>query len=241
MMCLKIVLVIAFMLQLSKFKELQLTHQRVKSAYDEKEKQVKQYFLDKKLTYKDFDLFIRAFKREAQLEIWIKPQGANKYSLLHVYDICSSSGLPGPKRAEGDYQVPEGVYNINHFNPVSNFYLSLGLDYPNASDKILSDKKRPGGEIYIHGNCVTVGCIPLTDDKIKEVYVMALEARNNGQKLIPVHVFPVRLNSKQLEVISAEYPAHKKFWENLKVVYDDFEGNHQLQSVKVNTTGAYYF
>ena len=54
------------------------------------------------------------------------------------------SGTTGPKRAEGDYQVPEGFYYINEFNPNSKYHLSLGLNYPNASDKILSDSIDPG-------------------------------------------------------------------------------------------------
>ena len=71
------------------------------------------------------------------------------------------SGTMGPKRLQGDYQVPEGFYYINEFNPNSNYHLHLGLNYPNASDKILSDSLRPGGDIYIHGSCVSIGCIPL--------------------------------------------------------------------------------
>ena len=102
------------------------------------------------------------------MEVWIKEASKDYYVLLNTYDFCTTSGTLGPKRKEGDLQIPEGIYTINHFNPQSNFYLSLGINYPNASDKILSDPVHPGGDIYLHGNCVTIGCIPLTDDKIKE-------------------------------------------------------------------------
>lgn len=110
-----------------------------------------------------------------------------------TYPFCASSGILGPKRKEGDRQIPEGIYYINHFNPVSNFHLSLGINYPNPSDKILSDPAQPGESFYIHGNCVTIGCIPISDDKIKELYILAVEAYNNGQVKIPVHIFPDRL------------------------------------------------
>ena len=49
--------------------------------------------------------------------------------------------------------------------PTASYYLSLGINYPNVSDKILSDSLRPGSAIYIHGSCVTVGCIPDNDDQ----------------------------------------------------------------------------
>jgi murein L,D-transpeptidase YafK len=173
------------MLQALSFKDIQLGHSRVKTAYEQKQEIVHNYFKRKNLDFDNFQLYIRAFKNEKILEVWIKEKKADQFTLLHTYEFCKSSGSLGPKRRQGDLQIPEGVYHVNHFNPESNFYLSLGLNYPNASDKILSDKQHPGSSIYIHGNCVTIGCIPLTDDKIKEVYIMAVEARNDGQEKIP--------------------------------------------------------
>ena len=89
---------------------------------------------------------------------------------------------------QGDYQVPEGFYYINEFNPNSNYHLSLGLNYPNASDRILSDSLSPGGDIYIHGSCVSVGCIPVTDEQIEEIYIIASYAKASGQDYIPTHL-----------------------------------------------------
>ena len=109
-------------------------------------------------------VYIRSFKYDAQLEVWVKNEAKEKYKLFKTYKVCMQSGTMGPKRLQGDYQVPEGFYYINEFNPHSNYHLSLGLNYPNASDRILSDSFRPGGNIYIHGSCVSVGCIPVTDD-----------------------------------------------------------------------------
>src|SRR5688572_26712768 len=240
----KVSLIMLVIFQAATFKSEQLKQSRVKTAYDEKEDAVKEYFKTKNLTYSGFHLFLRAFKKEEKLEVWIKEKNKDTYSLLHVYDFCTSSGTLGPKRTEGDSQIPEGVYHINHFNPQSNFYLSLGLSYPNASDKILSHKTRPGGSIYIHGNCVTIGCIPITDEKIKELYVLAVEARNYGQEKIPVHVFPARLDEGVVDQLVSEYSADEKvknFWNNLLPVYQDFESTKKLKPVKVNSLGAYYF
>lgn len=231
------------MVQELSFKEKQLQHQRVKGAYEEKEKIIQQYFTAKGLPYKGFSLFIRAFKSEGTVEVWIKPSGGSAYTLLKSYPFCATSGELGPKRKEGDMQIPEGVYSLNHFNPQSNFHLSLGVSYPNASDKILSDKKSPGSAIYIHGNCVTIGCIPITDDKIKELYILAVEARNNGQKNIPLHIFPAKLSDSGIRTLETNYSGspHVEFWRNLKLVFDDFEKTKTLKNVKVNSRGEYYF
>ncbi len=237
----KFFFLLLIMLQGVSFKSTQLNQSRVKVAYEQKEKVVQHYFKSKNLDYVGFQLFIRAFKKEMELEIWIKEKDHDSFSLLHVYEFCSSSGTLGPKRREGDLQIPEGVYHINHFNPQSNFYLSLGLNYPNASDKILSDKKHPGGSIYIHGNCVTIGCIPITDDKIKELYVLAVEARNNGQEKIPVHIFPARLTDEGLIALKTISPVNDAFWGNLKGIYTDFEQTKKLKPIRVNDRGEYFF
>ena len=228
----------------SAFKQTQLKHARVKTAYNEKELVVKGYFKEKGLHYTGFNLFIRAFKQEAQLEVWIREKDTRQYKLLHAYAICTSSGTLGPKRKEGDYQVPEGIYEINHFNPQSNFHLSLGISYPNASDKILSRATRLGGDIYIHGNCVTIGCMPLTDDKIKELYVLAVEAKDGGQASIPVHIFPRKLTDSAIAELSQEFASSKTniaFWNNLQLIYQDFETNHILKPVVINKKGEYHF
>lgn len=224
------------------FKQSQLEYGRVNAAYLEKEDVVKDLFIKRKVRYGGFQLFLRSFKKEQLVEVWIKEASKDYYVLLHTYDFCTTSGTLGPKRREGDMQIPEGIYTINHFNPQSNFYLSLGIDYPNASDKLLSDPVHPGGEIYLHGNCVTIGCIPLTDDKIKEIYVLAVEARSNGQEKIPVHIFPARLSPGEFTLLQKEYPPSTvNFWENLKMVYDDFESTKKLKRVRVKANGEYTF
>jgi murein L,D-transpeptidase YafK len=235
-------LLLIMIAQQPSFRETQKQHARVKAAYEEKEVLVKSWFGEKKIPYTTYNLFLRAFKKEKKLEVWVQGKVNEAWQLLHTYDFCTSSGFLGPKRREGDLQIPEGVYQINHFNPQSNFHLSLGIDYPNASDRILSDKKHPGGEIYIHGNCVTIGCIPITDDKIKELYVLAVEARHHGQTSIPVHIFPSRLSADQMTTLASEYADHTElvtFWKNLQPIYLDFESTRQLKKVTVGKDGQY--
>ena len=214
------------------FKDQQLRFDRVKSAYGEKEIAVQELLASQNVGT-DYELFLRAFKKERDLEVWVKQKGSSGYQLLTTYPFCTSSGTLGPKRKEGDLQIPEGVYTINHFNPFSTFHLSLGINYPNASDRILGDKRSPGGAIYIHGNCVSIGCIPITDEKIKELYILAVESKDSGHSNIPVHIFPGRLDSMDEPLTP--------FWENLKTIYDDFEKTKKLRPISVDKAGAYNF
>ncbi len=207
------------------FKNDQLKHSKVKEAYAEKLAFLEKLLKSKQIDISKLEIYIRAFKQEGLLEVWAKNKTDQKFQFLMSYDICRSSGNIGPKRKEGDMQVPEGYYFINHFNPESSYYLSLGINYPNSSDKIFADKNHPGGSIYIHGQCVTIGCLPITDDKIKELYVLALEARNNGQTSIPVAIFPMKMtaeNMVQLKSISHSTDIWN-LWMDLQMGYENFE------------------
>lgn len=224
------------------FKSEQMKQSRVKEAYTEKWPELKKELKEKKLDTAGFSIFIRAFKQEEKLELWIKPKTGNTYTLFKTYSICASSGDLGPKRRQGDGQVPEGFYDISAFNPWSNFHLSLKVNYPNASDRILG-KGNLGGDIMIHGSCVTIGCIPLRDEKIKEVYVLAVEAKNNGHS-IPVHIFPCRMNDENFSALKKKHEKNTtllRFWENIKTGYDAFEKNKTIPHISVDKNGIYIF
>ena len=241
------------------FKSQQLKYERVRTAYDEKSEAVFALLKSKNIQSDKLRLFIRVFKKDELLEIWAKNSSYSTFQLLKSYPIASSSGNLGPKRKQGDMQTPEGFYYIDRFNPISNFYLSLGVNYPNESDKILGEKGSLGGDIFIHGSTVTVGCMPMTDDKIKEIYLLTVEARNAGQVQIPVHIFPTKLTDsnfsslksyakspdfidywtavKNGQTIDAE--RFVNFWRNLKDGYDYFEENKKLPIISVKSSGAY--
>ena len=207
------------------------------------EDSLKKQFEKQNLTWPPQAMYLRSFKFDRQLEIWVKSNSKEGYKLFKTYKVCQQSGSMGPKRVEGDYQVPEGFYYINEFNPNSNYHLSLGLNYPNASDRILSDANRPGSAIYIHGNCVSTGCIPITDAPIEELYFIASNVRNQGQEFIPVHVFPVRYNVKKsmdfLENSMKDNAYLQHFNTNIKEVFDYFESKKELPIILVNRKGDY--
>jgi len=223
------------------FKKQQLQYPNVKTAYKEKWSLVKSKLTKAGIDTSHFEIFIRIFKKDAQLEVWGRSKSSEKFKLIDTYAICRSSGDLGPKRMEGDLQVPEGFYHVNVFQPNSEFYLALEVSYPNESDRIKGNKKSPGGDIMIHGNCVTIGCMPLTDEIIKEVYIMAIEAHNNGEQNIPVHIFPTRMNAEGMAWLKSNYTDADKlaFWENIENGYSYFENKKLLPTVTVNKKGDY--
>lgn len=188
-------------------------------------------------------MFIRSFKYDGQLEVWVKNDLKEKYKLFKTYKVCLQSGAMGPKRIQGDFQVPEGFYYITEFNPNSNYHLALGLNYPNPSDKILSDPVRPGNGIYIHGSCVSIGCIPVTDEDIEEIYVIASAAKASGEDFIPVHIFPVQYNKKSSWDYFENYTINnaplKDFDLRLKEAYDKFEATKQVPIILIDSKGEY--
>lgn len=188
-------------------------------------------------------VYIRSFKYDGQLEVWVKNTEKEKFKLFRTYKVCLQSGAMGPKRMQGDYQVPEGFYYINEFNPNSAYHMALGLNYPNASDKILSDPERPGNGIYIHGSCVSVGCIPVNNNDIEEIYVIASAAKASGEDFIPVHIFPVRYNNRSSLAFLDNYlqnnPSLKKFTMQLKSAYEKFEATKEAPVILIDPKGNY--
>jgi murein L,D-transpeptidase YafK len=226
------------------FLDEQLKFKRVRNAYDEKIAGIEAMLKEKNLSASDFKIVIVAYKDEEVLEIYAGKKNSAKLELLKTYEICASSGELGPKRMQGDGQVPEGFYHINNFNPASNYHLSLGISYPNASDKIKTSAKDPGGSIYIHGSCVTIGCLPMTDDKIKEIYILAALAKNNGQNQIPVYIFPFRMDEKNFAEYSMKYASDidlLKFWSNIKEGYDKFMVEKSVLNYTIDKKGNYCF
>jgi murein L,D-transpeptidase YafK len=173
-------------------------------------------------------VFIRIFKEESLLEVWIR-SGA-EYQHLKDYAICAYSGDLGPKLKEGDRQSPEGFYKVkkHQLNPNSKFHLSFNLGYPNKYDRA---HKRTGSFLMVHGNCVSDGCYAMTDDKIEEIYALVEGALQKGQKYVQVHAYPFHMT----EVNMAQHSESEwyDFWVNLKEGYDYFEAEKLPPLVRV--------
>lgn len=225
------------------FWQVQKSSIRVSNAFINKEYKLQKEFADKGLQWPAKYVYLRSFKYDMEMEVWVKNTASEKYRLFKTYKVCMQSGTLGPKRIQGDYQIPEGFYYINEFNPRSTYHLSLGLNYPNESDRVLSDLVKPGGEIYIHGSCVSVGCIAVDDDDIEEVYLLAGNARDAGQEFIPVHIFPVRFSNTKSEAffdkMASVNPNLKKFGAQLKKAFNEFEETKQVPVILIDALGEY--
>lgn len=223
------------------FKAQQLKNKRVKDAYTDKWTALEAELKAKKIDPAQLEVFIRIFKQEKELELWVKNKSDAKYTFLKKIDICASSGVLGPKRKEGDLQVPEGLYTISAYNPNSSYYLALQVSYPNKSDLILKTGQRAGGEIMIHGNCVTIGCVPLQDDPVKDVYILCVEAKNN--KNTPrCEIYPCRFTEENMKSLRANYSQEKnEFWNGIRPAYSYFEKNKTPISYTINQMGAYVY
>lgn len=153
------------------------------------------------------EIILAAFKEERVLQVYSKDY--NGIKLIKEYPFTAFSGELGPKLKEGDKQIPEGIYEVEYLNPNSSFYLSIKVSYPNEFDKSkteLSDIADMGGDIFIHGKSATIGCIPLGDVAIEEVFVLTQKAINNGVKVI---ISPRDFRTK------SEYPEIDAIdWEN---------------------------
>lgn len=225
------------------FVDYQKSFAKVADVFRRKEDTLRKQFEAKGLKWPAKYIYIRSFKYDSELEVWVKNSTREQFKLFKTFKVCAMAGSLGPKRMQGDYQVPEGFYYINEFKPNSQYHLSLGLNYPNASDRLLSDSLYPGGDIYIHGSCVTEGCIPITNDQIEDLYVITSYARALGQDYIPVHIFPVQFNNPKsityLERFLKIYRNYKPLADNLEAAYRYFDKNKQVPVVMINARGDY--
>jgi len=213
--------------------------ERVKHAQLLKAEKIKDKFDAQSVDESHFEMYLSIYKLEQMVEVWVRDvNSSSTFKMVSQYPFCKFSGKLGPKRKENDYQIPEGLYYINRFNPKSKFHLSLGLNYPNESDKILGDKF-PGYDIFIHGGCNTVGCVPITDTEIKELYVIADRARSYGQNDIPVYMFPFKMTDENFSEYSEKFPEHSEFWSKLKKAYDKLDNVHTFLQYIVDEKGAY--
>jgi len=178
-------------------------------------------------------VYVRIFKKESELELWLKADG--RYALYRTFPICRWSGRLGPKLKEGDGQAPEGFYAISakQLQPNSHYHLAFNVGYPNAFDR---QNKRTGGLIMVHGDCVSIGCFAMTDKGIDEIYGFVAAALAAGQREVPVHIFPFRMTetalARETRTASWSLPLPgfgqdgarwSSFWRNLKEGYDLFQ------------------
>jgi murein L,D-transpeptidase YafK len=173
-------------------------------------------------------VFLRIFKREFELEVWLKR--GDRFEHFATYPICMWSGGLGPKLREGDRQAPEGFYTVDKsaLNPNSSYHRSFNLGYPNAFDRAHG---RTGSLLMVHGDCRSIGCYAMTDAVIDEVWTLVTAALGGGQKRFQAQVFPFRMTGENLA--RRAHASDAPFWQQLKAGYDAFEAAHVPPEVSV--------
>src|SRR5215467_16229356 len=174
-------------------------------------------------------ILIRIYKEESTLEVW-KQDRAGKFALLNSYPICKFSGNLGPKLVEGDYQSPEGFYDItpDYMNPNSSEYLAFNTGFPNAFDRSLG---RTGSFLMVHGGCRSVGCYAMTDYTMEEIYGLVDEAFKGGQEKVQLQAFPFRMTAQNLASHAGD--SNMPFWQMLKAGNDAFAATERPPRVAV--------
>jgi murein L,D-transpeptidase YafK len=173
-------------------------------------------------------VFVRIFKREFELELWMKRDG--RFQRFAVYPICRWSGGLGPKLAEGDWQAPEGFYTVDAkaLNPNSRWHRAFNLGFPNAFDRA---HRRTGSYLMVHGGCGSIGCYAMTDAVIDEIWRVVTAALKQGQPRFHVHIFPFRMTKENLA--RRARARWETFWRDLKEGYDAFEATRLPPTITV--------
>lgn len=193
------------------------------------------------------ELYLRAFKRERELEVWVG-DGRAPLVLFETVPICGESGGLGPKVEQGDLQIPEGLFIVTKMNPASVAWLSLKMSYPNTADRAraarrATEEKRkvsPGGLIMVHGTCISTGCLAIDDAPIERIYLLALEPFARGRS-IRVHVFPARLDPEPFAALLDETDdVHVvRLWSSLVPAYQRFERERRVPVTWPRADGTY--
>lgn len=128
---------------------------------------------------------------------------------IKTYPFTGFSGDLGPKLREGDGQIPEGIYAIEYLNPNSSYHLSMKVSYPNAFDRDKGSKdgrKSLGNDIFIHGKSVTIGCIPIGDAGIEELFLMVSEVGIEHVEVI-LAPYDMRRSTRTIEIAEIDWEA----------------------------------
>ncbi len=173
---------------------------RVAQYGPEAETHLRELLDDVSIDWPPREVALLAFKDSRTLEMHARDDPADRWRYVTSWPVIGASGGPGPKLREGDEQVPEGVYRIESLNPNSRYHLALRLDYPNAFDREMAAADRRaalGGDIMIHGEDYSVGCLAMGNDTARELFVLAART---GLERIRVVIAPTDLREQRAEL-----------------------------------------
>jgi hypothetical protein len=176
---------------------------------------------------------------------------------LASFPVCMMDSEAGFKAQEGDGKTPDGIYSIVHLNPGSRYHLSMKIDYPNAVDdkrharhtRLKRQRWSQGGDIYIHGNCVSIGCVAMTDSVIEKLYLLAA-TRQAARRRIPVLILPFDSEAEYQQMIfhaetefdasgSVEWLMMRSHLENMRDILLRYRATGRIPSYAISADGLY--
>jgi murein L,D-transpeptidase YafK len=167
---------------------------------------LKPFFEAKQVAYPPGRITMVGLKAEKILEVYAGGTNQN-LRFIRSYPILAASGVAGPKLREGDQQVPEGVYPVEWLNPNSSYHLSFRIGYPNEFDREQArheGRTKLGGDIMIHGDAVSIGCLAVGDEASEDLFVLAADT---GITNITVLLSPVDFRKGKGLTPSAKLPS----------------------------------
>lgn len=181
---------------LSKIRRTHSVSSRLNQFGDAARERWKPYFTRAQISYPPNRVILVGLKDDKLLEVYAS-NSAGETEFIRTLEICASSGTIGPKLSEGDLQVPEGIYKLSFLNPNSSYHVSLRLNYPNSYDQAkakLDGRSNLGGDIMIHGKCVSIGCLAMRDEPVEDLFTLAADSGIGNIKVI---LTPFDLRAKQ--------------------------------------------
>ena len=167
------------------------------------------------LQYPPAEVALVAFKDSRTLELYARKAGQS-WRFVRAYRVLAASGQPGPKLKEGDRQVPEGVYRVESLNPNSRFHLSVRLNYPNDFDRRMAQadgRTNLGGDIMIHGNAVSIGCLAMGDEAAEDLFVLTALV---GKERVKIVVSPTDFRTATAATPQREPPWVEQLYATLR-------------------------
>lgn len=172
-------------------------------------------------------LTLIGLKSERLLEVWAHQTGQPPQHIT-TYPFTGYSGKLGPKLREGDRQIPEGLYQIEYLNPNSSYHLSMKVNYPNAYDREKGKqdgRQKLGYDIFIHGKSVTIGCIPIGDPAIEELFAMVAKIGPAHTKVI-FSPYDMRIKVMDLDIPDIDWEA--ELYQNIRLALLSFQQGDTL-------------
>ncbi len=168
------------------------------------------------VSYPPHEIAYVAFKDQRQLQVYARNKTTQPWRFITEYKVLAASGKPGPKLMEGDRQVPEGIYKAEFLNANSRFHLAIRLNYPNDFDRrmALNDNRTTlGGDIMIHGNQVSIGCLAMGDQGAEDLFILAAQV---GKERTRIVVAPTDFRVNKFDASSSAPSWTGELYKNLR-------------------------